>query len=338
MLRPGAEGPMGLIDSNPVVQSLLPVIEASRHVRTHPDAIEAVASWMAYEEFTLPGEMFLFPLGDDLDHAIDVLQLSNSLDFAFTDFETSVKFEAEYRGGPWSDSDGMNACIQRALDEGIPMTSGAWMAACTRQELAEIFSGNIEMPMLDERVEILHEIGQVLVDRFDGRWSTWVRSCERALYADGNGLLERIQADFPRYRDIPVYDGREVQILKLAQLGLWGLHATWIARGEPGIADIDRMSAFADYIVPVGLRLMGITSYTDDLEARVNRGDMIPRDSEEEIEIRAHTLYATALLTDACNARRPADMQLVIPQIDGRYWKPYHTTHWPHHLTRTVMY
>src|SRR5690349_24104660 len=72
-----AEGPMGLIDRNPVLGSLLPVIEASRHVRTHPDAIAEVASWMAYEEFTLPGDMFLFPLGDDPGHVIDVLQLSN---------------------------------------------------------------------------------------------------------------------------------------------------------------------------------------------------------------------------------------------------------------------
>ena len=329
---------MGLIDRNPVVQSLLPVIGASRHVRTHPDAIRDVASWMAYEEFTLPGEMFLFPLGDDPDHVIDVLQLSNSLDFAFTDFSTSVKFQTEYRGETWSDSDAMNACINRALEAGVPMTDGAWQAGCTRDDLAAIFTGNIEMPMLDERVEMLHEIGGVLVDRFDGRWSTWAASCERALYADGNGMLERIQADFPRYRDVSVYDGTEVRILKLAQLGLWGLHATWRTTGGEGFPDLDRMSAFADYIVPVGLRLMGLTSYSDELEARINRGDNLPRDSEEEIEIRAHTIYATALLTDACNALRPADMQLVIPQIDYRFWKPFHTTHWPHHLTRTVMY
>jgi hypothetical protein len=329
---------MGLIDRNPVVQSLLPVIEASRHVRTHPDAIAEVASWMAYEEFTLPGDMFLFPLGDDPGHVIDVLQLSNSLDFAFTDFSTSVKFQTEYRGETWSDSDAMNACIDKALEDGVPMTDGAWQARCSRDDLARIFSGNIEMPMLDERVEMLHEIGRVLVDRFDGRWSAWAATCDRALYAGGNGMLERIQADFPRYHDVSLYDGREVQVLKLAQLGLWGLHATWRSRGEPGFPDLDRMSAFADYIVPVGLRLMGLTSYSDELEARINRGDNLPRDSEEEIEIRAHTLYATALLTDACNALRPADMQLVIPQIDYRFWKPFHTTHWPHHLTRTVMY
>ena len=67
-------------------------------------------------------------------------------------------------------------------------------------------------------------------------------------------------------------------------------------------------------------------------------GDMIEHDSDEEIEIRAQTLYATALLTDAINEIRPADKQVVVPQIDFRLWNAYHATSWPHHLTRTVMY
>ena len=329
---------MRLSDRSPVVQSVVPVVEASRHVRTHPDAVERVAAWMAYEEFTLPGDMFAFPMGRDPDHLLDVIMLSSTLDFAFTDFATSVKFETEYRGATWSDSDAMFACLHRALEAGIPMTDGAWQASCTRDDLARIFTGSIEMPMLDERVAILNETGAILVDRFGGRWAGWAATCERALYADVNGMLERLAADVPRFRDVSRYAGREVTIWKLAQLALWSVHATWSTVGVGGFPDLDRMSAFADYIVPVGLRLMGITSYSDELEARINRGDLIERDSDEEIEIRAHTIWATALLTDACNARRPADRQLVIPQIDYRFWKPFHTTHWPHHLTRTVMY
>jgi hypothetical protein len=97
-------------------------------------------------------------------------------------------------------------------------------------------------------------------------------------------------------------------------------------------------TAFADYIVPLGLNVMGITHYTPKLTARVLVGDLLPRDSDEEIEIRAHTVYATALLTDAINARRPAGRGLIIPEVDYRLWKSYHATHVPHHLTRTIMY
>jgi hypothetical protein len=110
------------------------------------------------------------------------------------------------------------------------------------------------------------------------------------------------------------------------------------AAGFIHLEDLPRMTAFADYIVPVAMRLFGIFVYSDDLEARVNEGQLIPRDSDEEIEIRAHSLHSTALLTEAVNRIRPAHMRLVIPQLDYRLWKTYHATFWPHHLTRTVMY
>ena len=31
-------------------------------------------------------------------------------------------------------------------------------------------------------------------------------------------------------------------------------------------------------------------------------------------------------------------VQLRRPQVDARLWLNYHATHWPHHLTRTIMY
>jgi hypothetical protein len=49
-------------------------------------------------------------------------------------------------------------------------------------------------------------------------------------------------------------------------------------------------------------------------------------------------LYATALMTDEINKLRPANLQIIIPQVDARLWTHYHTTTWPHHLTQTIMY
>jgi hypothetical protein len=323
---------------SPVLQSLQPVIDGSRNVHTNRDAIEQVASWMAYEEFGIPGGLLQFDMGRDPDVLADMIMLANSLNFAYTDFDTSVKFEVEYEGRRWVDADGMAASFHKAWLAGVPILTGEWMANLTRDELATVFAGNIEMPMLDERVAVLNALGTVLVERFDGRFSTWVNSCDRAIFADGNGLLERMRVDFPRFNDVTTYDGHEVQFFKLGQLALWGLHAMYVHLGEPGLRDLHRMSAFADYIVPVALRVMGVMEYSADLDDRINRGAEIPRDSLDEVEIRAHALYGTALLTEACNRRRPDDLQLVIPQIDYRLWSRYHVTHWPHHLTRTIMY
>ena len=220
----------------------------------------------------------------------------------------------------------------------MPLTDGGFLAELDRNDLAGVFSGNIEIPMIDERVEILNEAGRTLREHYGGAAHRFVADCAPAMYAGGDGLMERLVVEFPRFNDVSIHDGHEVQLHKLAQLWLWQLHMSLAAGGTLAVADLDRMTAFADYIVPVALRLMGITSYTPELEAAINRGDHIPRDSAEEVEIRAHTLYATALLTDAINHLRPAELALVVPQLDFRLWRSYHATFWPHHLTRTIMY
>ena len=325
---------------SPVLRSVMPVAPRSRHVRTSRSAVARVAGWMAYEEFTFPrgGAAGEFDIGSNPDDIIDVTMLVATLNFAFTDFRTGRKFEASYKGTTWSDSMGMFACLHRALSNGVPLLDGAYLASISRSDLEQIFRGNIKMPMLDERREVLNEAGTVLVNGYGGRFHRFVRDCAPAMYADGDGLLERLIAEFPRFNDTSNYRGNEVHILKLAQLGLWTLHMALHSTGEWRLTDLSMMTAFADYVVPMALELMGVIEYTPDLAGRIAAGVMIERDSDEEIEIRAHTLYATALLTDAINSLRPADMQLVVPQVDFRLWSSYHTSFRPHHLTRTVMY
>ncbi len=45
---------------------------------------------------------------------------------------------------------------------------------------------------------------------------------------------------------------------------------------------------------------------------------IIPRDSEEEIDIRAASIWACHLLTRAINALRPADRQVIDAVVDTR--------------------
>ena len=328
---------------SPILQSVVPVIEGAQHVRLDLGEIERVATWMAAEEWApldapMPPGADPFFFSDDLNQQVDLIMLANSIDFAFTSFTTSQKFEVDYLGQRWSDSEAMGACLHRAITAGEPILDGAWAANVNRAHLERLFRAEMEMPMLDERVAVLNEVGGVLVDRYHGRWHTWIASCAPALFANGDGLLERMEAEFPRFRDLSDWHGHTVKIQKLPQLGLWIAHRALTPAGRPLVRDTEMFTAFADYIVPLGLNVMGITHYTPELTARVLAGDLLPRDSDEEIEIRAHTVYATALLADAINARRPAGHELIIPQVDYRLWKSYHATHVPHHLTRTIMY
>lgn len=324
----------------PVLQSVVPVIAQSESVNTNVESIATVARWMAFEEFTFPmgASAGPFDLGSTPDETIDFVMLASALNFAFTEFESGTKYEVEYDGRPWSDTEGMFVRIHQALAAGIDLCDGSVMATITSSDLADLFAGNIVMPMLNERAAILNSIGSVLVNRYEGRFHKFVASCPPAMYHRGDGLLERLVEEFPRFNDVSTFRGQTVQIHKLGQLALWSLHMGLHASGDWALRDLADMTAFADYIVPVALRLMGILKYSPDLERRINAGVAIARDSPEEVEIRAHTLYATALLTDAVNELRSAGRQLVIPQVDYRLWKAYHATTWPHHLTETIMY
>ena len=323
---------------SPVLDSLVPVIESSVHVRTDLPRLIDVAGWMAYEELPFPRFGLDFDPVTERDLAIDFGMVSNTINTAFTDFDTGVKFETESDGVVLSDSLAMTSCLKRALAEGIPVLDGRFLADVTRQQLAAIFAGNIEMPMLDEKRAVLNEVGKVLAERYDGYFHNFIATCSPRLFDNGRGLLDRLIVEFPRFNDVSSYRGHTIQFHKLAQLAYWGLHSGFKGRGEFPIEDIASMTAFADYIVPVALRAMGILHYTPELEERIQQGDLIPRDSDEEIEIRAHMLYASALLTEEINQRRPPELQVIIPQVDARLWSSFHTTHWPHHLTRTIMY
>jgi hypothetical protein len=324
---------------SPVLESLKPVIEQAQDVHTHLDKIAEVAAWMAYEELPMPDYALPFGIGEgDMHETIDFILTTSCIDTAFSDFSNHLKFQADYAGRTWSDSDALFACMKRALDQGVPILDGTFLAQVTRAEMENLFAGNIELPMLNEKTEILHHVGALLSQKYNGRFRNFVASCSPKLYDNGNGLVERLIDEFPRFRDVSLYQGHTVKFFKLPQLAIWFLYTSLRKTGKFPIKDLEKMSAFADYIVPVALRLLGITNYSPELESAINSHQMIPRDSSWEVEIRAHCIYASALLAEEINQIRPPDKHVLIPQIDARLWTHYHTTWWPHHLTKTIMY
>ena len=201
------------LSGSPVLDSLHPVIEHSRDVSTHVDRIVEVASWMAYEELPMPVYQIPFGVGQgNADDVLDFILVADSIDTAFTDFSSHVKFQVDYDGRHWSDSDALFACMKRAMDNGTPILDGKFLAQATRPQLERIFAGNIEMPMLDEKTEVWRQIGTVLVEKYQGRFHTFVKSCPPRLYDNGAGIIDRMVNEFPRFNDISPYDGATVKM------------------------------------------------------------------------------------------------------------------------------
>lgn len=319
-----------------VLSSLNPVIENLQTINLNLDQIMNVADWIAYEDFPPPEQNIS---KNNPDEFIRTTMLINTLNFAFTDFESSTKYEIIREGKVLSDSEAMFVQIQEAISSGVQLYNGNVLSDLDDKQLKNIFKGNIEMPMMSERLDILLNVGAKLSDDYEGDWMNFINAGPKKLYDNGEGLIERLTSEFPRFDDTSQYAEKyNVHFYKLAQLAFWGIHAELAGTGDFYIEDMQSMSAFADYIVPVALEVMKIVEYSEELRNKITNGEIIGRDSLEEIEIRSTSLYITAKLTEEINKRRPAEKSIIIPQLDYRLWKQYHATHRPHHLTITTMY
>src|SRR5450755_2854801 len=117
-----------ILTGSPVLDSLHPVIENSRDVRTNPDKIMEVAGWMGYEELPFPEFTVPFGVGaGDANESIDFILVADSIDTAFTDFSSKQKFQVDFAGRHWSDSEAEFACLKRALDNGMPILDGQFL-------------------------------------------------------------------------------------------------------------------------------------------------------------------------------------------------------------------
>jgi hypothetical protein len=323
--------------AHPVLDSVLTVVDAAQDVSIDLDRLVEHARWMAYEELPPPAFLLPFPLELDRDGIADFVLTATSINFAFTDFGTRTRWEVEDGGRVFADADGLHYCLHRALGEGVAVLDGSYLRTVGVDDLRQIFrGGNSELQLLDERARILREVGDTLVERYGGRFSNVLAAASPRLYDGGNGFLEVLVRDFPRFDDTAEYGGRTVRFWKLAQLSVWILQAS--LPGGTRFPDLGRLTAFADYIVPAALRVLGITRYSDELERAILEGRLIEAGSTWEVEIRAHTIYACDELCRRINELRPPELQVIVPQVDARLWVPFHRTHYPHHLTRTIYY
>jgi hypothetical protein len=163
----------------------------------------------------------------------------------------------------------------------------------------------------------LNDLGRFVAERFGGSFE--------ALVAAANGSVERlvgILKEMPFYQDVGFY--------KRAQLTAADLALAGVAHFD----DLDHLTIFADNLVPHVLRVDGILSYAPELLERIERGELIPSGSSEEIEIRACALHAVELI-------RRCLSNVTSMQLDYVLWNRGQAQAYkalPRHRTRTVFY
>ena len=103
------------------------------------------------------------------ESTVEFIFLMDLINFSFwSDIDdTDKQFSIEYKGENWTGYWSLVAAIQRALDEGIPITKPSfWLDedACTAEVLRHVFRSATaeDMPLMEKRIDCIREAGQVL--------------------------------------------------------------------------------------------------------------------------------------------------------------------------------
>jgi hypothetical protein len=208
---------------------------------------------------------------------------------------------------------------------------GRWTAAqltgLTQAELATWLDQDPDHELITLMTQSLRDLGATVRRLYGGSFAAVVDS------AHGSAIeLVETLATWRSFVDVSHYDGRAIPFLKRAQIAAADLDRAGVAE----FSDLERLTMFADNLVPHVLRLDGILWFDPELVARIEREELIEHDSPEEVEIRACAVHAVELLTAAAS-----DRGTNAAQIDEILWNRGQAPQYkavPRHRSRSTAY
>jgi Potential Queuosine, Q, salvage protein family len=218
--------------------------------------------------------------------------------------------------------------IAAGLSERFART-GPWPAA----ELAEM-QADMLAPILGQDpghelmalyAESLRDLGGCVTGEFGGEFAAVTDAARGSAVA----LAFRL-GEWPCFDDTSRYGDLELPFLKRAQIAAADLHRA----GAAQFGDLDRLTMFADNLVPHVLRLDGVLRFSPELVARIEREELIEHGSPEEIEIRACAVHAVELLVEAGVGVNASELDQALWQ---RGQQPRYKAS-PRHRTRCTAY
>jgi Potential Queuosine, Q, salvage protein family len=196
--------------------------------------------------------------------------------------------------------------IATALTERFE-SHGSWSAARLADIDAVEVAGTLRQDPDHELMALfaasLNDLGRRVSDEHEGRFADVVDAAGSSAVA-----LVQTLSGWESFADTSHYDGIELPFLKRAQIAAADLSRAGVA----AFRDLDRLTMFADNLVPHVLRLDGLLSYQDDLLARIEHGELIEHGSPEEVEIRACAVHVVALIAAERAGAREADVDSLL--------------------------
>ncbi|KAM6518375.1 hypothetical protein FSOLCH5_007144 [Fusarium solani] len=322
-------------------------IDVAVDMRASKKAAETIYQQMQQKSYSTAtwSEHELHPKAKD-ESTVNFIFTMDLLNFSFwSELPEDERFAIEYRGRRWTGYWSLVAALQRALDEGIPITDPFYWQnedECTLESLKHVFRSctEEEIPLLQERLDCLREAGQVLDQNYGG-------SIPELIYAaDGSAarLVNLLAQDFDCFRDEHRFeDGKMIRLMKRAQILVADLWACFNGESYGEFRDIDKITMFADYRIPQILMTLGALYCCPAIAAAITDKKTIESGCSWELQIRACSIWCVELIRREILRQHPdAHVNAILidfflydsmKELEAAGKEPI-----PHHRTRSIWY
>ncbi|EDW01080.1 queuosine salvage protein [Drosophila grimshawi] len=234
----------------------------------------------------------LHPRKEDL-HAANWIFIVDTLNFCFWTPTNYTKYKVNGYTGYFA----LCAAINRAIADGLDMTNPEFYSKLDLDTLSHIFRADdaaTKMPLLEQRLECLHQVGERLLAKWNGQFENVVKAAKHSAVE----LLQLVVAEFPCYRDEAEFAGERVAIWKRVQILVGDLWSCYRGEGLGHFSDIEKVTMFADYRVPQVLVHFGSLEYSSELMELLKQDTILQNGDAREVEIRGASIYIIEQVKD----------------------------------------
>ena len=168
---------------------------------------------------------------------------------------------------------------------------GPWraeeLATISAREVAAVLGQDPDHELMGLFARSLQDLGVHVAGGYNGRFADVVNSAGACAVT-----LVATLARWRCFEDTSEFEGIAVPFLKRAQIASADLALAGVAR----FGDLERLTIFADNLVPHVLRLDGVLRFEPSLVERIESGELLEHGSAEEVEIRACAVHAVELI------------------------------------------
>jgi hypothetical protein len=316
-----------------ILNSIKPVIQAGKFVSIDKEKIDAFAQKLKDVPLKDWDNEMQF-LGTP-EQTILYYFFVDSINFCFWQEKGKARWEVQ-KDGQWiSGYYAFSWAIKKAFLANEKLQKVKTIVELTFDDFRQIFYGKPgeifsegELLLLEQRYKIIKQNFRVLQEQY---WES-VKYLLGQANGDVNRLVKLLMNDFSSFKDVSKYHGQPVYFLKRAQLFVGDLYHAFKGQSYGRFDNIGDLAICIDYKIPQLLQAEGVLVYSDKLKSKIQNEELITKDSEEEVEIRANTIYACELLREKLSGlSRPMasnDLDWLLWNIakDTQFLMPYHKT------------